>query len=533
MKNFFLLFSICLATFFSCIKKENRTLVPAPEVTRIYPSSGYIGDIITISGKRFLADTTANVVSFGGKTAKVLSVSGDSSLKVIVPNGAVTGNMIVGSSDGAASGQVFTVLTNPNPPQLNAVSSLNIEVGEVITITGSNFVPTTNADTLLNQVSIDNKRLIILNATSTQLTALVPAGSMGIGLNLNVIVKGASSSALKVNVNGFAGSLFWTLIPTENKPNDKIRQLIAKVAADGSTGLDTRTSMAISDDSSTTRNFLKYSISGPKAFSPKANLLYYARTDRADTLWKLPSPNFNRFDKILTNDESGGQLFNTTALAVRESNQNVFYAYGNSVNLNIDFFGFTSDNIQAMVAGENSLYLLTGLSTLKKILYSAPIGGEAVEVNTVGLPIPEAGAAGIVGMQYSALTKSLYLIFQQNLSLPLKLYQLNEIDGKLKLLADNLPQFGNSGQSKYALLDAPTGPKLYGIGFVNDPFQSLKNQVIYMVNLKIGSTGSYKAVILYRDILKLPGKNETSQLFPSSKGEIPFNKVDFLFADDN
>jgi IPT/TIG domain len=536
MKINAILFFCCLLLASACTKKEVRPLLPAPKVTEIKPASAKIGETVVVLGKGFLSDPSANIVSFGGKLAVISSVTGDSELSVIVPNGAVSGNIVVGNANSSTTGPVFTVLINPNPPTIVSVSDQNMEVGEVIEITGTNFIA--KVDTSANQVQLGNKRLLILKATATKLAALVPAGTIGANQDLIVTVGGAASNAVKVTVKGFAGSLFWTLLPTDNKPVDNVHQLIAKLAADGSSSLNNRGSVAIPDDSAQNKSILKYLLEGPKTFDAKTNLLYYPRAQR-DTLWKLTSPDFTRFEKVFGAGEVDAPLNKVTALTVNENNQDLFFAYSTIINRGADFFGFVlSGTIVQMVAAHDALYLLVrnaGVSTLQKIPYTTA-DGMAEIVNTSSLPIPASGTIGITSIHYSMLSKNLYIVFQDKPSgcCPVKLYQLVEADGTVKLLADNLPQLGNQDQSKFAMLDAPTGPKLYGIGFVTYLGNELPDdQVLYTVNLKPNANGNYGAVVLYRDLLKLADYKETFQYEATTSFELPFKKVDFLFADDN
>ncbi len=529
------IFLICLLATSACQEEEQREPLPDPQLDDVRPSYGLVGDTVKLSGIRFLADSSSNAVAFGGKTARVLSVSGDTVLNVIVPQGALTGAVTVGNSSTSITGPVFTIVSNRNQPLITSVSSQNLEIGEVLVITGGNFIETSKADSSVNKVLIGNKRLSIINVTTTEITAVVPAGSTGNNLELIVNTAGTNSNAITVNVNGFAGTLFWTLIPYNNVPNDNVHQLISKVAATGSAIVNSRASTAISDGQSLLENELRYSLSGPKTFSATANLLYYVRTDREDSLWSLSPPEFNKFKKILSNQESGGTIMSASALGVRESTQEVFYAYyGTSINKGSEFFGYTdTGNIEAMVGGVDALYLLvreysTGFLALKKILYTAPNGGLAEGVDLSMLPLPIAGGQGIVSMHYSTLQKSVYMAVEVEGYQPLHLYQFKETDESLTLLANNLPPFFY-GQSKFTLLDAPSGPKFYGIGAMyEDGYQTAGNMNLYMVNLKANSTNRYGAIPLYRDILKLPGRAETYTSFDPL-----FGGVDFLFVGNN
>jgi hypothetical protein len=499
---------------FSCVKKQDRALEPAPEVLQVRPASGFVGDTVTVTGKRFLPDTAANAVAFGGRAGRVVSILADSVLRVIVPEGAISGAITVGNADASATGPVFTVIPNRNPPQIISVSSQNLETGEVLVITGSNFMP--GADSAFNNVWIGRVRLPVILSTTTQITALVPPGISGSGLDLTVQVRGASGSPLKVNVSGFAGTLLYGLIPNNNLPDDKIRQFIVTLKADGG-GLPV--SVPVPDDSGKTKELLKFNLAGAKAYSLGTRSLFLIPTDRDTVLWRLTAPAFDRFEEVL-DDPQGNPLAQTTAMAVREDDQTVYFITGGVVNQVknkvLDFFGGGS-NVEQMAAGQNDLYLLerdgAGVGSLKKIPYAT---GNTDEVNTTSLSVPEAGARGIAGIAYSLRTRSLYFVYETNPLLASQLYQYNEATGQVILLAEGLPS-----SSRFTLLDAASGPKFFGFG----------QGILYLINLKPNSRNLYGAVPLYRDALKLPGRSETFQVFAS--GELPYSGMDFLFIDKN
>jgi hypothetical protein len=84
-------------------------VVPAtPTISGFQPTSGSVGDAVTISGRNL---TDATVVSFGGIPA-AFSVIDDTSIQASVPVGAVTGSISVTTPAGTAtSDQDFVVVT--------------------------------------------------------------------------------------------------------------------------------------------------------------------------------------------------------------------------------------------------------------------------------------------------------------------------------------------------------------------------------------------------------------------------------------
>jgi hypothetical protein len=81
--------------------------VTGPEITSFYPTSGYAGTSVTITGSNF---TGVNDVRFNGMSASFAFVS-DTRVTVVVPNGATTGRMTLTTPSGTAtSGADFTVI---------------------------------------------------------------------------------------------------------------------------------------------------------------------------------------------------------------------------------------------------------------------------------------------------------------------------------------------------------------------------------------------------------------------------------------
>ena len=95
----------------------NFTVVPAPSITSLSLSSGAAGTQVTITGTNFGATQGTNFgstsgVTFNGTVASVVSWSA-TSVVVLVPVGATTGNVLVTVSGVASNGKPFTVLAAP------------------------------------------------------------------------------------------------------------------------------------------------------------------------------------------------------------------------------------------------------------------------------------------------------------------------------------------------------------------------------------------------------------------------------------
>ena len=122
----------CLAITFSllcfaCEKDANfkEYTYPVPEITGIYPASGYVGSQVAILGKDFGDQIEAVKVTFGGMDAQKIFSCTDGRIIVELPDGAQTGkiglkvwNHTVESSD------TYTVIPTPVIYSIK-VSSIN------------------------------------------------------------------------------------------------------------------------------------------------------------------------------------------------------------------------------------------------------------------------------------------------------------------------------------------------------------------------------------------------------------------------
>jgi len=117
---------------------NGRPFPVVPNITAIGPTTGLIGSSVTISGLTFGQTQGFGGVTFNGVSASVQSWS-DSSIAVLVPSGATSGNVVVTDHQLLASNGVnFNVITPPVP----AISFISPDAGRAgigVTISGSNF----------------------------------------------------------------------------------------------------------------------------------------------------------------------------------------------------------------------------------------------------------------------------------------------------------------------------------------------------------------------------------------------------------
>jgi hypothetical protein len=109
------------------------TLASGPSITSLNPTSGAVGSSLTIAGTNFGASQGSSTVTFNGTAGTPTSWSA-TSIAIVVPSGATTGNVVVTVGGVASNGVNFSV--TPHIASLNPTSG---SVGTSVTITGTGF----------------------------------------------------------------------------------------------------------------------------------------------------------------------------------------------------------------------------------------------------------------------------------------------------------------------------------------------------------------------------------------------------------
>src|SRR5688572_27118621 len=184
---------------------------PIAEVTAINPASALPNTLVSITGKFFSPDFSANKVTFNGVEALVSNASA-TQLNVVVPAGAKTGPVTVTVNGKAAMNQpVFTVLLFPS--QISNVTPTTGGYNTQVTITGSNFLSTPEA----NVVSFNGVGATVTAATSTSLTVKVPARAGSGTVMVNGVAAGVGFryvpdvfvAGYVGDVNGHSRATYW------------------------------------------------------------------------------------------------------------------------------------------------------------------------------------------------------------------------------------------------------------------------------------------------------------------------------------
>jgi predicted secreted protein len=163
------------------------TVLPAPSITGLSPTSGPVGTSVTISGSNFGDAPGTSTISFNGTLGTSTSWSA-TSITTAVPTGAASGPVVVTVNGVASNGVAFTV-TAP-APNITNVSPASGPVGTLVTITGTNFGATQGT----GFVTLGTTQGNVLSWSNTQVTAIVAPGS-STGM-VQVTQNGAASNSL-------------------------------------------------------------------------------------------------------------------------------------------------------------------------------------------------------------------------------------------------------------------------------------------------------------------------------------------------
>ena len=166
------------------------TIITAPYIVSINPTSGGVGSSVSIYGSNFGTSQGSSTVSFNGVTATV-SGWGNNQINANVPTGATTGNLVVTVGGVASNAVSFTVYLNPT---ISSLSSTTGGVGQWTHIQGSNFGSSQGSST----VTFNGTAATALQWTSGYINVDVPSGaSTG---NVVVTVAGVASNGVAFTV---------------------------------------------------------------------------------------------------------------------------------------------------------------------------------------------------------------------------------------------------------------------------------------------------------------------------------------------
>jgi len=146
------------------IKNSSATTV---SITGFTPTSGTVGNTVTIYGTGFSNTASQNSVSFSGIAATVTSATA-TSLVTLVPTGASSGPITVTTPTGTATSTDHFIV-NPLPVITGFTPNVG-NAGTTVTITGNNFSN--------NKVAFNETPAVVTSASVTSVTTRVPSGAI-------------------------------------------------------------------------------------------------------------------------------------------------------------------------------------------------------------------------------------------------------------------------------------------------------------------------------------------------------------------
>ncbi len=145
-----------------------------PAISSIGPALAAAGEIVTISGSNLALLTSAEFA--GGVAASIQPVS-ETSVRVVVPAGAMSGPIVLKNAYGQGSSRTIFRLRASLLPVLDPLPPGTVSPGQIVTITGRNFFDVT-------QVRIGVVAAAFTVVSATEMTFTVPENAVTARVNL-------------------------------------------------------------------------------------------------------------------------------------------------------------------------------------------------------------------------------------------------------------------------------------------------------------------------------------------------------------
>jgi len=143
------------------------TVVAAPGITSLAPTSGAVGTSVTITGTNLGGSQGSSTVAFNGTFTTPTSWTA-TTVKAPVPAGATTGNVVIHASGVDSNGVAFTMA-----PSISSLSPNSGAVGSSVVIAGLNFGSAQGTVTFST-----GKTATITSWSATSIIATVPTGAI-------------------------------------------------------------------------------------------------------------------------------------------------------------------------------------------------------------------------------------------------------------------------------------------------------------------------------------------------------------------
>ncbi|MFC2131085.1 SUMF1/EgtB/PvdO family nonheme iron enzyme [Bacteroidota bacterium] len=163
-----------------------------PQISEINPTSGEVGDIITISGTGFGPEQATSRVYFGDIQADEFLDWNETEIKVKVPAEATSGKVYIRIKSLSSNEVDFTVIEIPT---ITAINPTSFTVGSDVTIEGSGFGFTQNGSTVaFNTIQATS----IKYWNNSEIRCTVPIGATS--GNLSVTVNSVKSNEMPYTI---------------------------------------------------------------------------------------------------------------------------------------------------------------------------------------------------------------------------------------------------------------------------------------------------------------------------------------------
>ena len=206
--NALLIISSLLLLLTSCGDDDDgKTDAPQLAITSISPDRGGEGTEVDINGTGFSKSIAENNVVLNSKACEIVTAT-ETLLKIKIPANAGTGKIVVTVGGVSVESATFTFIP---PAQALAITSIAPTTGPrntSVVITGTGFGATPGENT----VTLNGKSVTVINASSTQLSITIPAGSGSGAINVSVGGKTVESQKFEyvftTTVGTLAGSTY-------------------------------------------------------------------------------------------------------------------------------------------------------------------------------------------------------------------------------------------------------------------------------------------------------------------------------------
>ncbi len=186
--------NVSVTTSCGTASRAGFTFYPAPTLTSFTPASGYIGNVITITGTNF---TGATSVTFGGTSAASFTVVSSTTITAVLGTGA-TGAVAVTTPGGTATKNGFTYI-----PATVWTGALNDDWNNAAN--WNNGIPASNSLGIIPQVAVypvlsasQAIRSLLMDST----TLLTITGSSTLGISNDLINNGKITGQGNISMSG-------------------------------------------------------------------------------------------------------------------------------------------------------------------------------------------------------------------------------------------------------------------------------------------------------------------------------------------